>query len=846
LTQHIELVYPFDYYTLKDFANAAKRSIHAYDVVSAIDYAPVLQMHTIHAYDILPVYSYAYTSRRNVIHAYDIILQQDLATKSGNITLSVRDTLTVSEWFFRVSRALKIFELYTPIEFIILSTLPTIFAEDFITVYDKGEVNISKVISAFDKLVVDGISYTKSYSPLFFTLLRRRVPISYRTLSILDSAGITDYASIKKIIVVTVSDYAVRDSAFAKGAVTILISDYDILFDLYNSKNLTIHVFDIVPVVDYASAVKVKTIEASDYLSVDDYVDIRKPITITALDSVLIDSISTTIAKTVSVLDKFISDSIVTSKSYSPLLFALLGRRSRVRYLTLAVSDRVGISDYVTAKSIIIIPASDYAVSDLASVKGVTTVLIPDYSLAFDVAASRNRTIEIYDIIPVADYSSAEKIKTVEAPDYLLLADYADAKKAVAVIALEMLLLDSVSMPKSYSPLLFTLLRRRIPIKYLTLAILDSISISDYVAAKKIITIQVNDYSTINDFASTKGTVSILIPDYGLLADIVALSNRTIAVYDVIPVTDHNIAIKAKVIEEKDYIQPSEYVDTKKALSVTALETLLKDSVSMPKSYSPLLFTLLRRRIPIRYLTLSIADAPTVTDSASIIKIKVASASDYVISDYISVKPIGISIYDYIPVSDSASTVKAKMLSASDYVVFDSITFSKSYLSLFFSMLRRKVPIRYLRLNMSDRVTVSDSASMVKIKVVSVLDIITMADYAAVRMISIPAYDYQLVYDSVSAVLIKTITASDYIIYDNVPSINPSDIRYISLYANVGMRTVSVFDRIAPYESAWVGPRVITVHARDYLVSDSTAVVKRSIHAYDIIGMRENVNIVRL
>jgi hypothetical protein len=43
----------------------------------------------------------------------------------------------------------------------------------------------------------------------------------------------------------------------------------------------------------------------------------------------------------------------------------------------------------------------------------------------------------------------------------------------------------------------------------------------------------------------------------------------------------------------------------------------------------------------------------------------------------------------------------------------------------------------------------------------------------------------------------------------------------------------------------WVGPRVITVNARDYLVSDGAVIVKRSVHAYDVIW-RDNVNIVKL
>jgi hypothetical protein len=155
------------------------------------------------------------------------------------------------------------------------------------------------------------------------------------------------------------------------------------------------------------------------------------------------------------------------------------------------------------------------------------------------------------------------------------------------------------------------------------------------------------------------------------------------------------------------------------------------------------------------------------------------------------------------------------------------------------------VPIQYLTLEVADRVGISDSASAVKIEVLSVLDVIAVADYASVRSIAVHTHDYEIVADSASVATIKTISVADYIIYDYVPHVPPSDIRYRSLYTNVGIRTISVFDRIAPYESIWVGPRVITVHARDYLVSDSATAVRISVHAYDIL-MRDNANIVRI
>jgi len=127
------------------------------------------------------------------------------------------------------------------------------------------------------------------------------------------------------------------------------------------------------------------------------------------------------------------------------------------------------------------------------------------------------------------------------------------------------------------------------------------------------------------------------------------------------------------------------------------------------------------------------------------------------------------------------------------------------------------------------------------------LDVVPVADYVDIKSIAVPVSDYLAV-------------------YDYVPSMSPDNIRYRSLYTNVAVRTISVLDRIVPYESAnavkrsisvidrvvpyesvWAGPAgVVSVRASDYLATDSAAVVRRSVYAYDIIVMRENVNIVRL
>jgi len=650
--QPFNKVYPSDLHVIWDLAHAVRRSIHAYDVVNIIDYALISRVPAVHAYDVVPTYDWAYVARRNIVHAYDVIPQPDVATRSGNVTLSVTDILSVLEWFFRVNRALKVLEPYIPYELAVASAVPAIYAEDLSIIYDLGaSINAIKTASAFDKLVVDYATYTKSYSPLFFSLFQRRVPIVYKTLSVMDTIAVS---------------------------------------------------------------------ERIDY-----------------------------------------------TKSYNTLFFSLLRRRVPIRYITLSVLDGFGVADYASIKKVVVVAVSDYAVADSASAKGVVAVPVSDYGLLADAYDLRNRAIAVYDIIPVADYGTAVRAVLLEAKDYMLASDYIDAKKVPAITASDVLLADSISTAKSYSPLLFAVLRRRVPIVYKALGILDTAIIKDTASAVLIKKVSVGD---------------------SLLADSYSIRNLAVHASDIATVADYGTAVKAKVLEALDYISAADNVYSNRAVAVTALDKPITDYVTYTKSYSPLFFTLLRRRVPIVYKTLSVLDV--------------------------------------VAVKDSLSTVVVKTVPAYDYIGFDSVTYTKSYSPLFFTLLRRRVPIVYKTLSVLDVVAVKDGVSVIPIKVVSVLDVVPVADSVDVKSIAI--------------------SVSDFIMYDYVPGMSPSDIRYRSLYANVGMRTISVYDRITPHESVWVGPRVVTVNARDYLVSDSAVVVKRSVHAYDVIVMWENVNIVRL
>ena len=300
------MVYPFDLYTIGDWAYAVRRSIHVYDVIPTY-------------------YDYAYAVRRNVVHAYDVIPQPDTANRSGNVTLSVTDIISIPEWFFRVNKALKIFEVYIPFELATASAVPTIYADDLFIIYDLGaSVNAIKATSAFDKLIADFMSYTKSYSPLLFTLFQRKVPIVYKTLSVLDTVAISEridyvksyspllFTLFQRKVPIVYKSLGVLDIVAVKDglstAVAKSVSAYDhIMYDYVPSMNpSSVHFMSIYPnpttygtlVSDYGilydSAVAVrpyKPVVVLDVIGVKDGVSISKR-SVVAYDKLVADSVA--------------------------------------------------------------------------------------------------------------------------------------------------------------------------------------------------------------------------------------------------------------------------------------------------------------------------------------------------------------------------------------------------------------------------------------------------------------------------------------------------------------------------------------------------------------------------
>jgi hypothetical protein len=355
-----------------------------------------------------------------------------------------------------------------------------------------------------------------------------------------------------------------------------------------------------------------------------------------------------------------------------------------------------------------------------------------DYSLFRDSAYAVRRSIHAYDIIPVIDYTVASRIPAVYVYDII----------------------------QTYN--------------------------SAYASRRSVI--HAYDVISQGDSATKSGQITVSARDILVTPEWFFRVSKALKILELYSTFELATAYAVPTVYVKDLViyDAEALLNTIKTASALDAFTVA-DSASYAKSYSPLFFTLLQRRMPVRYATLNVLDA--------------------------------------VSVSDSLNSMVVKAVSASDFVLADSATYSKSYSQLFFTLFRRRIPVRYLTLSVSDSVPVLDFASIVGIKVVSVFDAVVVADYAAVRNIAV--------------------RADDYVLYDYVAHIPPSNIRYRSLYANVGMRTISVFDKITLYESVWVGPRVVAVHVRDHLVSDGASVVRRSVHAYDVL-ISDNVNIVRI
>jgi len=228
---------------------------------------------------------------------YDPIGLKESTPLSVSRSISAYDYLRISEGFFRVDRSLVFPDLIDVVDESILTKENTVLSNDAL-IYDSVSYKGATQVNAFDVFSDDSISYTKTYSPILFTMLAYRVRPRYLTLSIPDLTLVKDNASYIKVKIASAYDKIVYDSVISSKAVWINILDR-LITDSSYAKN--------------------ETLLASDYIAYDSS-NYKKANKIDASDSVFYDVTSYT-------------------KTYSPLLFTILAYRVKPRYLTLPISD---------------------------------------------------------------------------------------------------------------------------------------------------------------------------------------------------------------------------------------------------------------------------------------------------------------------------------------------------------------------------------------------------------------------------------------------------------------------------------------------------------------------------
>jgi len=402
------------------------------------------------------------------------------------------------------------------------------------------------------------------------------------------------------------------------------------------------------------------------------------------------------------------------------------------------------------------------------------SVLANDYLRISESFFRVDRSLVFPDHINVADASTLVKEGTVLSSDKLIY-DSISYKGAIQVNALDKLIADYISYTKTYSPILFTILAPRVRPRYLTLLISDYNIIKDSGSYVKIKTVSIYDYKIAYDsIVSSKATWINMLDK--LITDASYAKNETLLASD-------RIAYDS--------------IDYNKAIQVGASDLLLYDNISYTKTYSPILFTILAPRVKPRYLTLPISD--------------------------------------YVIVSDYQTTVKMKIVYALDSIFYDNTSYTKTYSPLLFTMLAYRVRPRYLTLLISDYSVVKDSGSYVNVKIATVYDYNIGYDYRPVVINrTIMVSDYKTMYDKIVAVKPISVLVYDKVVYDYVPSMNPSNVHFMSIYPNPTTYGILVSDYGIFYDSATAIRPYKPVVVLDAIgVKDGTAMKNRTVMAYD-------------
>ena len=173
---------------------------------------------------------------------YDPIGLKESTPLSVSRSISAYDYLRISESFFRVDRSLVFPDLISLNDGSIITKGDTILSNDSL-IYDSASYKGATQVNVLDVFSDDNISYTKTYSPILFTMLAYRVRPRYLTLSVSDVISTTDYVTYTKTyspILFTMLAYRVRPRYL-----TLSVSDYKLVYDYMPvAKGKSVSVYD--------------------------------------------------------------------------------------------------------------------------------------------------------------------------------------------------------------------------------------------------------------------------------------------------------------------------------------------------------------------------------------------------------------------------------------------------------------------------------------------------------------------------------------------------------------------------------------------------------------------------
>jgi len=251
---------------------------------------------------------------------YDPIAVKESTPLSVSRSVLASDYLRISESFFRVDRSLVFPDLINVADVSVLVKENAVLPND-VLIYDSISYKGATQVNDLDKLITDYASYSKTYSPVLFTMLAYRVRPRYLTLSVSDVISTTDYVSYTKTyspMLFTMLAYRVRPRYL-----TLSISDYKLVYDympVAKGKSVSVYDkmgYDYVPSMDpnsihYMSIYPNPTtygILVSDYGVFYDSATARRPYkSVVVLDVIGVKDGISMANRTVMVYDKLVAD----------------------------------------------------------------------------------------------------------------------------------------------------------------------------------------------------------------------------------------------------------------------------------------------------------------------------------------------------------------------------------------------------------------------------------------------------------------------------------------------------------------------------------------------------------